>query len=169
MRQHLETPDGSSDGQGLRLGSVQMSTSSAHSTGGHLPPPLPHTWHVQYQDLCFLSLAENDDWPCPFPSFFIFFLGLPFSTKGPHSFQRAGPREWITVPVVSAIEYRRVHRAGFPGQPPYCHDLAWVMLVRPSDFPWPACLLLCTVHAPGPEKGEMRKPIAIHTCGLGLI
>lgn len=29
-----------------------------------------------------------------------------------------------------------------------------MMLLMPAGFPWPACLLLGTVYAPGPETGE---------------
>lgn len=85
----------------------------------NVPPPsrshLPLTQHVQDQRTIFELGREYQTDLCPFSSFLIISsLSLPFSTKGPHSFLRAGSREGITVQVVSGTKYGRcVHRAWF--------------------------------------------------------
>lgn len=53
-------------------------------------------------------------------------LSLPFPAKGPHSFQRAGSKEGITVQVVSRTKYMEdvSTRLGFPEEPHPCHGLS---------------------------------------------
>lgn len=103
----MKNPGGSSDGQNLRLGSIQAF--AYRMPPNPIPTPPGHlllAQHILDERTILLELGRECQTDLrPFSSFFIIFsLSLPFPAKGSHSFQRAGPREGIIVQVDSGTK-----------------------------------------------------------------